>query len=287
MRVLSVKHFISLALWFGVAVQAQPLAVYSEFRRVDPSGAILKQDATGDPREILSPAALRGMRLTYRFVVLTPPGERYWVYTGSNPENLIEAKLYKETFANGLPVGLEEREQPVTGTLSANQADSYVVDLFIPKNTEPRRIRFEIQLNFQSRWVIYPLEIRVLNGQLLDPEPQAPIRPAAATANAADPTRAVFQTLLCNAKPAASGNTTVAATNQLSLLARNAQQDGDLFRTAAARTRNREELANKVGAALGAADAKAWCADRSRAYDPDLFIRARDVLIRAALLSPE
>ena len=83
-----------------------------------------------------------------------------------------------------------------------------------------------------------------------------------------------------------AGTATATTITQMSLIARNAQQDYDLFRAATAR-KSRDEVIKGLPAALDAADAAAWCADRPRAYNPEVFLRARDVLIRAAITAPE
>jgi|GEM_PF-576823 len=284
-------------------LQAQPLRMYSEFRRVGPNNQIIRQDSTGDPREIISPAVLRGMHVSYRIVVATPPGMNYWMYIGANPEELIESTIYREHTVAGIPTSLEQVKLPVNGKLpeagspqAPRQADTYWVDLFIPRTTPARRIRFEAQLNFDNRWVIYPLEVRVMEGELAEAQPEdatlAAPRPAT---NTADPARAAFQRVLCpppsNAKPAQKPASPAPAPvnmpSQDAFLLRNAQQDLALVRSAEARRGHDFVIKGLIEALADSdapkpADAKSFCAPFRKPYNPEIILRARDFLIRAA-----
>jgi hypothetical protein len=265
---------------------AQPVRFYSEFRRISSEGQIVRQDATGEPREIISPPVLRGMHLSYRIVIATPPGQLYWMYVGANPEELIDHAVYREMGA-GAAAKLEPVKLPVSGTLATpNTVHTYWLDLFIPRTTPERRIRFEIQVNFDSRWVIYPLEVRVLPGQM--PEIADIVIPAAAPRAASSETsRGALNEYLCGpAKPATPSPKPRAQAaaliepSQSEFLSRNARQDLAMARAAESRI-GKEAVLKGLFDALETTP-KAWCVARPGAYNPDLILRARDFLIRNA-----
>ena len=290
----AVKLLLALCAFGSSAiVNAQPLRMYSEFRRVGPNNEIVRQDAIGDPREIISPAVLRGMHVSYRIVAATPPGMHYWMYVGANPDDVISYALYREHTAAGVPASLEKVDTPVEGTMppqgsaGARLADTYLLDLYIPPATPASRIRIEAQLNFDNRWVIYPLEVRVLEGTLAAAVPGDAALPAPKNfTNTADASRLAFQSELCQRSspglfdPAARAlAASLTMPSQSAFLIRNAQQDLALIRTAVSR-HGQDEVVKGLVDALGASPMATFCASNTKPYNPEIILRARDFLIR-------
>jgi hypothetical protein len=286
----TVKLFYCILI--ASSIHAQPLRMVSEFRRVGANNQIIAQDSVGEPREIISPAVLRGMHVSYRIVVATPPGMHYWMYVGANPEELIDYAIYREHATAGVPNSLEKVATPVGGTVIApGVADTYWLDLYIPPTTPARRIRFEAQLNFDNRWVIYPLEMRVMEGTIADALPEDGTLALPKTfANTADASRAAFQSVICEGISTGSKDptpTTSAASmtmpSQAAFLARNAVQDLALIRTAKTRGGEEPVLAG-LEKALGATPLAAFCvpASKRKPYNPEIILRARDFLIRSS-----
>ena len=291
----TVKLFYCILI--ATTIYAQPLRIVSEFRRVGANNQIIAQDSIGDAREIISPAVLRGMHVSYRIVVATPPGMHYWMYVGANPEELIDYAIYREHSTAGIPNTLEKMATPVGGTILAPQvADTYWLDLYIPPTTPARRIRFEAQLNFDNRWVIYPLEMRVMEGTIAEAEPDDATLTAPSNAtNTASAARAALERVLCPPQismaaprvPVAPAVKAAAPTlpSQSALLVRNAQQDLALVRTAEAQRGHdvvTKGLLESVSDDPKTADAKTFCALVRKPYNPEIILRARDFLIRSS-----
>lgn len=291
MSIVKLALYLLAAAFLPDALQAQPLRMVSEFRRVGANNQIIRADAVGDPREIISPAVLRGMHVSYRIVVATPPGMHYWMYVGANPEDVIDYAIYRERATGGVPNALDKMDVPVSGTVNAPRvADTYWVDLHIPPTTPARRIRFEAQLNFDNRWVIYPLEVRVMEGDLVaaDPADATLTVPAGATSTAAA-ARAAYQRVLCPAptqRPQRAPTAIASAStlpSQAAFLLRNAQQDLALVRSAEARRGHDAVTKGLIEILTGdpkATDARAFCVPSAKPYDPEIALRARDFLVR-------
>jgi hypothetical protein len=260
---------------------AQPLRLYSEFRRVGADGQIIAQDSEGMPREILSPAALRGSRLSYRLVVTGPPGKTYWLYAGANPEDSIQHQLYREREVDGIPDSLEPVQMPVFGTLGdGRNVDTYLLDLYIPKTTPERRVRFEAQLNMDNRWVIYPLEVRVSKEMVPEVGLGEAHKLAPARVNSAQAALDVYRGFVCGTEVELRADG--AAENVRTLIERNARQDIVLANKVEERYQH-ETIADRIATAFGASDAKSWCAAPTPAtYDPEIVLKARDYLFRSA-----
>ena len=131
------------------AVSAQPLRVYSEFARIDAAGQVR---APAEPREILSPAVIRNGFTSFQVVVDVPRGTPYQLYLAQNPENAVQATLYRE---NGEK--LERVDQPVSG----NGPQVFWLDVWTAADAPVERIKIEPQLHVNNDWVIYPMEGRV------------------------------------------------------------------------------------------------------------------------------
>jgi len=256
--------------------RAQEVEVYSEFRRPGPDGVIVLQDRAGSPREILSPAAARNAFLSFHVVVHGPPGKRVTMYLGSNPERLIQPTLYREHFdANGIPDRLERIDkQPFYEVLPEGVA-VFWVDVFVPRSTPNRRVRFEIQVNADDRWIVYPMEIRVQPVLI----PQLVLTSGALAPASAPSAATSFNTIepyLCGKT---SPRVTLADASVRAFLRRNASQDLALARVVEER-KGREAVRSALLRAAGI-DAGAGC-QIPGVTDPEVYLRVRDALMRMA-----
>jgi hypothetical protein len=277
-------------IWAAAGLHAQSVRVYSEFRRIGPDGQVVAADRAGTPREIISPAVARGGVASYRIVVSAPPGEPYTLHLGFNPDNVIGAALYREIYERvgdaWIPEKLERVEAPLSSFLPepltgppGQTAASYWVDLIVPAQAPVQRVRFEVQLNIDNRWIIYPLEVRVLpavaRGSAEVPVPLAPLE-----ANSAATYMNMLDTLLCGKAFEKGGSPAESAARSFTL--RNALQDLALARSIEQRD-GWEKLKIGLLGALGVTEAKAWCESRPDNYNPEIALRIRDFLFRDAV----
>ncbi|MFN7923194.1 MAG: hypothetical protein U0Q16_24040 [Bryobacteraceae bacterium] len=269
-------RFLLLALVM-VAVPAAMRAqvdVYSEFRRPGPDGAIVKQDRAGTPREILSPAVARNGSASVFVVVNAAPGAKVTLYVGSNPEGMIQGTIYRAVMdSNGVPDVLEKVTPPFYDVLP-NGVGVFLVDMFVPQLTPVRRVRFEIQFHDGDKWVIYPMEVRVVPATvpklMLTSGALAPIAANSAT-TAIEPLRG----FVCGK----TERVTLTDTNVRSMIRRNASQDAALARMLEGQI-GREAAMAGVMKAIGAESAEQWCGSRRPPEDPELYLRVRDYLLR-------
>ena len=155
------------------ALRAQSLQVWSEFQRPDPFGQIVAADRGSTPREILSPAAVRGSFLSFHIAVTTPPGENYFLYIVPNPVGACRVALYKEQFSKTSAGWIPDALEPVTrlphfgvipdpaAHIPGQTTRAYLLDVWIPPEARPPGFRLEVQLKMGD-WVVWPMEIRVL-----------------------------------------------------------------------------------------------------------------------------
>jgi hypothetical protein len=284
--VTPVLRFAGILL--ACTASAQSLRVLSEFRRVDPFGEIVPADREGRPREILSPLLARNSHATYRVVVEAPPGKIYYFYVVTNPEKVFHITVYKEMYTRHggvwIPDLLLEVATPYTSHLPdryhgiPNQtAESFLVDVWTPRQTPPGRMKIDAQLNVDGRWVIYPMEVRVSDAVI----PDAPFRPgrlppieARSDAAALGPVREY----LCGAsEPAGDGLLTVRR-----LIRRNALEAVARARALEAE-HGKEEVARGLLRGLGI-DPAAFCSleRTSGPLGPEWFLRGRDYLFRGS-----
>lgn len=267
----------------------QSLRVYSELQRVDPFGAIVPPDAPRlpgtRPREILSPAAARNAYASFHVVVSFPKGGAFTLHIGQNPEGVFGVSLYKERYlrrgSQWIPEELEPVKLPYAGTLPdrtipRQTAQAFWLDLWVPARTPPGRVRVEVQMHVDGRWLIYPMEVRVMSATvpsapLLQPFEALGTRPADTAAR-----RALIE-YLCGARPAVAGTPrTIGA-----FLYRNALQD-----LALARSLESAGAANPFVTQMlrvtGGSGIRSWCAAPSFPEDsPEWYLRAvRDFLYR-------
>lgn len=144
--------------------------MYSEYRRVDAQGNLLKQDEGGEPREILSPVLARNATASFRVVVSMPAGEYIWLDLGTNPDDVVQFTAYEED-ANG---GLKQAPIPWKKRLDAGATTAAIwLDIKVPRNAVVDRIKIEPALHFQGHWITYPMEARIAQATvpLLKPSP--------------------------------------------------------------------------------------------------------------------
>ncbi len=159
------------------AARAQEIHIYSEFERFDPFGNPVASDRDAAPREILSPAVPRNGHLSLHVVITGPAGSNYLLYTGTNPPGILRVKLYREYFTecgnDFCPDWLTEQASPTFGAIPEFRHDlarpamdlqtarCYLLDIWAPPDTPPRRVRVEALLK-TGIWQVAPLEVRIL-----------------------------------------------------------------------------------------------------------------------------
>jgi hypothetical protein len=234
---------------------AQSVRLYSEFRRIDPFGKVVAVDAGGNPREILSPAVARNAWASYHVAVTLPPGKAFELYVQQNPDNVVQPVLYREVPENSVPDKLEPVALPAGGTSSyAKPVFCYWLDLFVPARVTPGRIRVEVQLFADERWIIYPVELRIQSATVPEWKLTNAALPAALERSdtaVLGPWRAAY----CGTPetPEPVGNLTIRG-----LIRRNALQD-----VALAAGRSKED----------------WCGAAQR-DNPEWYLRVRDRLLK-------
>ncbi len=161
-----------VSLAFAAALGAQTLEMHSEFQRVDPFGQVIAVDRMERPREILSPAVARNAWASFQLTATIPEGTPAYLYVQQNPE-FFEVKVYKERYtqigSEWVPDKLEPVAMPVPLTLPDPQAPvpgqkvlTLWLDLWVPEKTPAGRMRVQADLKVGDRWIIYPMEVRVM-----------------------------------------------------------------------------------------------------------------------------
>jgi len=214
---------------FCAAASGQSLRVYSEFARIAESGEVT---APAAPREILSPAIVRNGFTSFQVVVQAPKGTPYWLHIGQNPDNAVRVTMYRENREK-----LEKVEPPIAGS----STQIFWMDLWADRESPVRRIKVEPELNIGSEWLIYPMEVRVMEATV----------PESATAAAS------LRAVVCGAKSAE------ALSDIGRMHARNGQQDVALS------TRAAPEALKRLAAC-----------DEAEPNDPEWYFRIRDYLFR-------
>lgn len=229
----------SLLVLLGVSLSAQPLRVFSEFVHFGPDG---EPSIPTSPREILSPALARNSFSTYQILVNGGAGMSL-LYVGQNPENTLQVTLYREK--SGV---LTEVSQPV----EIQGTEVVWMDVWVPRGTRADRMKLEPELYISQDWVIYPMEVRVMEATVPDgPVPYG-------TASAID----VMHSLTCGTK--LNTRDATGPTTRASLVYRNALED-----IALAREAPKDELQRVVGPC-----------DQSTPANPESYLRIRDYLLR-------
>jgi hypothetical protein len=162
------------AVWLLLAAgfaRGQELKIYSEFQRIGPTGEVVASDATGTPREILSPVVARNAWASFHVACTPADNEPSFLYIQQNPE-LFEVTVYKEHFVRTsrgwIPDGLEQVSLPHPIVLPDQKRPVpnqntvvFWVDVRVPARTPVGRMRFQALLKSGDRWLVYPMEIRV------------------------------------------------------------------------------------------------------------------------------
>lgn len=198
------ERLILLGCAAVVLLRAQDIRIYSEFERFDPFGNPVAADRDMAPREILSPAMARNGHLTVHVVVTAPADTNYFLYTSTNPPNILQTRLYREYFTRCgdgyCPDWLAEQHTPAFGVIPEsmrNMADPaldrqttrcYLLDIHATADTPPRRVRVEALLKVGT-WLVAPMEVRIVAPTLPGEKPSlfrediAPVdAPSSATA---------------------------------------------------------------------------------------------------------
>lgn len=151
---------------------AQEIRIYSEFERFDPFGNPLPADRDMAPREILSPAMPRNGHLSVHVVVTGPKGTNYFLYTATNPPDILQVKVYREHFTpcgqTWCPDWLTELKLPAFGAIpeslfnmAGQTSRSYLLDIRATPDTPPGRVRVEALLKVGT-WLVAPMEVRIV-----------------------------------------------------------------------------------------------------------------------------
>lgn len=265
--------------------------VYSELRRIGPDGVPVEADSIGRPREILSPALARQSYTSFRIVVSARLGQKFMLFLGENPENILQTTLYKESWTHTgktwIPDAIEKVTAPYTGVIpdaalgpEQQTVQSFLLDVYTPSKAPIRRVRLEVQLNVGDQWIIYPMEVRI--GSLMTPKPEA-ISPALADLRlpASETALEYLETYLCGAKQRLGAS----PPNGRQLIFRNAQQDV-LWARMIEGAKGRDFAVAGILSALGATDVKSWCERRQEpqaGYDPESYWKLRNWLMKNAV----
>jgi hypothetical protein len=158
-------------------MHAQEIRIYSEFERFDPFGNPVAQDRDMVPREILSPAMARNGHLSIHVVVTAPAGTNYFLYAATNPPDILQVKIYRESFTrcgdSYCPEWLTEQKSPSFGAIPELLHDltrpamnkqttrCYLFDIHATADTPPRRVRVEALLK-TGTWFVAPMEVRIV-----------------------------------------------------------------------------------------------------------------------------
>jgi len=283
-------------LWFlAVALAAAPLAaqsirVYSEFQRLDPKGEILGVDKAPRPREILSPAVIRNAYASFHVAVDVPKNLPFSLFVGQNPENVLQPTLYKVGWTARGAAWWPDRLTPLTISADGKVADAgpllprqttvaYLLDLWVPGEAPVERIRFELQLNVDQEWVIYPMEVRiqapVLPVSLTPGSALAPLD-AAADASAYE----MLRSYLCGGgKREPEGPPSIRG-----IIRRNARQDVALARSLEAKCGKEALIPGLLGVLAPGAQPASWCLAPAfpAGHGAEGYLRVRDHLYRLA-----
>jgi hypothetical protein len=272
--------------------QLPSIRFYSEFQRIDPFGQVVSPDRPRRegvaPREILSPGLARNAHASYRAAVTVPPGTTYSLFLGQNPEGFLGVTVYKEVYAlsgaQWIPDQLQRVSLPYTGSLPdaakpipRQTTVTFLMDVWVPSDTEVRRTRLELQLFVAGRWIICPLEVRILPA--IVPAHEISRAPLAGIAEASDMTaRAALRAYVCGQAGPGAGASEPATVRGLIL--RNASQDIALARSLKGKPGDR--ILPEILKLAGAGEAANWCAAPVFPADlgPEWYLRLRDALNR-------
>jgi hypothetical protein len=274
------------------AAQAQlpSVKIYSEFQRIDPLGEVVSADRPRRegvaPREMLSPGLARNAHASYHAAVTVPPGTPYRLYLGQNPEGFLGVTMYREVHTlrgtQWIPDHLEPVNFPYEGSvpdaaksIAGQTTVTFLMDVWVPADAEVRRTRLELQLFAAGRWIIYPLEVRILPAVV--PTHEISRTSLAGIAEASDTTaRAALRGYVCG--QAAAGADDPATVRGMIL--RNVSQDIALARLL--EKAPGERILPEILKIAGTGEAANWCKTPVFPVDlgPEWHLRLRDALNR-------
>ena len=139
------------------------IRIYSEFQRVDQTGAVVPQDRAVAPREVLSPGVARNGFVSFRVVVTAPPNTIYFLAVQTNPTDFFGIRLYRQI---GFVSFLEERNPSflpgvIPPATEGEAANSYLLDLWVPPDARTGPTRVEVLVK-TADWKVAPMEVRIL-----------------------------------------------------------------------------------------------------------------------------
>lgn len=228
-------------LFFAAVMCAQPLRVFSEFVRIGPDG---EPSLPSSPREILSPAMARNRFTTYQILVKAGAGTTASLWVGQNPENSFQVTLYREKSGR-----LTKASEPV----EIEGTEVIWMDVWVSRDTPVTRIKLEPELYLHQDWVIYPMEVRVVDAIGSD------LRQPGGSAGAMD----VMRTFVCGTKLETQRLEPDSLT-PANLIYRNALAD-----LALARQAPKEEMQKVFGPC-----------DQAAPENPETYLQIRDYLLR-------
>jgi hypothetical protein len=140
---------------FAPGLFSQTLDVYSEFARIDGTGAVT---APAEPREILSPMLVRNGYTSFQIVVHAESGP--WVlFVPQNPKEAVKVTVYRES---------GERLEPVELPFTSKGTAVIWLDLWCDRAAPVRRVKVEPEIWSQAGWNTYPMEVRVVEATVPD-----------------------------------------------------------------------------------------------------------------------
>ncbi|MFN0102530.1 MAG: hypothetical protein ACKV2U_10625 [Bryobacteraceae bacterium] len=152
---------------FALALPAQELFVRSEFQRVGADGKVIPADKVERAREILSPALARNGFGSYMLTANIPAGIDYTLDVALNPEEAVRIVLYRQHYnPNGIPDRLEKVAHPIQGKTAKEENQTFWMDVWVDGNAPVARIKIEVQLWVGNRWVVYPMEARIVEARI-------------------------------------------------------------------------------------------------------------------------
>jgi len=258
---------------------SQEIYVRSEYQRVGADGQVIARDRVARPREILSPAFARNAFASYIVTINIPAETHYQFEVAQNPVDAVRVALYRQHYnPNGVPDRLEKVSGPIEGKTTQAENQTFWADFWVDANAPVQRIKIELQLWIGDRWVLYPMEARIVETRVPAIQPKFSNLPAP-EARADLAMISPWRDYLC--RPIAS-EFKPSETNIRLLQQRNVQQD-----VALARQKGRDFVLSafvRAGILAENAVASKWCELPVEQWRGELgaewYLRVRDALLR-------
>ena len=172
------RRLAVLLLLFSLRLPAAELEARSEYERIDPFGAVLEVDRDAAPvRDSTGAVELRAARggyVSFRLAAILPEGGPYSLDVHWNTSG-IETDLFREWFhltpRDGhyypdalVPVRMPYRSQlpEPDNKIEKQTAQSFWVDLWIPRDAKPGAYRGEARLDAEGKRIARPIRLTVL-----------------------------------------------------------------------------------------------------------------------------